>query len=64
MRRIILIDEFQLGVFVPKSMPDAEVAAVRRTLNSGRFQGDLIRAVRKVLWRYRALRQVEITLAR
>ena len=64
MARSVLIEEFHLNVFVPRGLPEQEADAVRRTLDSARFQARVTRAVRAVLRRYRTLRKVSIALTR
>jgi hypothetical protein len=61
---MILIDEMHLAVRAPKSMPDAEVQAIRRSLYSPRFLNELRRAVRTVARRHPALGRVRLTLSR
>ena len=64
MARSVLIEEFHLHVYVPHGLPEQEADAVRRTLDSARFQARVTRAVRAVLRRYRTLRKVSIALTR
>jgi hypothetical protein len=61
---MILIDEMHLGVRAPNGLPDAEVQAIRRTLNGLRFQADLRRAVRTVARRHPAIGRVRLALSR
>jgi hypothetical protein len=64
MPRMILLDEFHLGLRAPKDLPDAEYQAIRRVLNDRRFQAELRRAVREVSSRHPDLARVRVTLSR
>jgi hypothetical protein len=64
MSKTILLDEFHLSVRAPRGLPEAEYAAMRRTLDDKRFQADLRRAVRALFRQYPALASARITLTR
>ena len=59
-----LIEQFHLCLRVPRGLGEAECAAIRRTLDSRRFQIHLLRTVRAVTRRHRSLRLVRFTLTR
>src|SRR5438067_2188263 len=52
MARMILMDEFHLGVFARHALSAPEQDALRRLLNDPTFQADLIRAVRRIFRRH------------
>ena len=60
----VLIDTIFINVYVPSRMPDAEAAAVRRTLHGRQFMGRLRQAVRAVVSRHPPLAKVRFTLTR
>ena len=64
MAKGILIEEFQVNVFVPRKLSDTESTAIRRTLDSARFQVGVERVVRALMRRYRSLRRAKMTLTR
>ena len=64
MSKTIVFDEFHLTLLVPPRIREAETIAIKRVLDSRRFQRDLARAVRTVIRRYPALRQVRVRLSR
>lgn len=64
MPRMILFDEFHVGVYAPRGLEEPACAAIERILNSRRFQRDLDRALRAVLRRHPALRKVRLRLSR
>jgi hypothetical protein len=64
MARPILWEEFHLAVRVPRAMPDAECAAVRRTLDARPFRAALGRAVRGVFRRRPTLNHARVAVSR
>jgi hypothetical protein len=60
----IVIDEFHLTLEVPRGLPDSESEAIRRTLDSARFQVRLRRAAQRVCGRQRSLVKVRVQLSR
>jgi hypothetical protein len=60
----VVIDELIVTVAVPAGLPDAEAAAVRRSLTGGRFITRLRRAVRTVVKEFPDLARVRVTLSR
>lgn len=64
MSKTIVFDEFHLTLLVPPRIREAEATAIKKVLDSRRFQRDLARAARTVLRRYPALRRVRARLSR
>ena len=64
MAKTILIDEFHVALYVPRGLADTECDAIRQTLDTSRFQGQLRRAVRVVVGRHRSLAQVRVNITR
>jgi hypothetical protein len=64
MPQMILMDEFHLVAMVPRGLRESAYAAIRRTLDSRRFQTELLRAIRKVVGRYPTLRRARFNLER
>ena len=60
----VLIEEFHVGVFVPRGLREEEEGAIRRRLDSRRFRSRLERTVRGFFRRYRSLHQVRLKLSR
>ena len=63
MAKTVVLDELLLTVRVPADLPDAEVDAVRRALESDEFVARLRRAVRTVLVAFPDLAPVRVTLS-
>jgi hypothetical protein len=64
MPRMILMDEFHLGLRAPHGLPEVEYQAIRHVLNDRRFQAELRRAVREVASRHPALRTIRLVISR
>ena len=64
MARLILMDAFHLAVRVPRGLPPAEDAAVRRTPDGPRFRAALGRAPRDLTRRYSALNNARVAVGR
>ena len=64
MSKMIVFDEVHVTLLVPPRIREAEAVAIKKVLDSKRFQRDLARAVRAVLRRYPALRRVRVRLSR
>ena len=64
MVRSPLFDEFHIGLHVPRELGETECVAIRRALDSRRFQLRLERAIRAVVRQYRSLGKVRVTLSR
>jgi hypothetical protein len=62
--RFILMDEFQLTVYAPCGLPEADYDAITRALSGGRLRRRLLRVARRVLRRHPALQKVRLTLTR
>jgi hypothetical protein len=60
----LLLEEFHLTVRAPRDLSEGEYAAIRRTLDSRRFQARLAQAARAVARRSRSLGHVRLTLSR
>ena len=64
MAKTILIDEFHVALYVPRGLGDTECDAIRQTLDTSRFQGQLRHAIRVNIGRQRSLAQVRVTITR
>jgi hypothetical protein len=64
MAKPVLIDEFHLTLYVAARLPENEIAVVRRTIDSRRFQVALLPAVRLVLRTFPAMSGVSVKLSR
>lgn len=64
MAKNVMIEQYHLDVFIPRGLSEAETNAIRRTLDSARFQVHIVRAVRAVLRKYRSMRKTHIALTR
>lgn len=64
MPKFVMIDAFHLSLWMPHGQPEATDAAVRATLDSRRFQGELRRALRDVVRNYLFLNSVRVRLTR
>ena len=60
----VLLDAFLLQISVPKSLPDAEVAAARRVLDRRSFRKRLLRVIEEVVRRHPELARIALTLTR
>ena len=58
----ILIDEFHVSMFVPRTLPDAECTAICRTLKGKRFGADLRRAVQGAVRRHPSLARIQVRI--
>jgi hypothetical protein len=59
-----LIDEIHVSIYVPKTQPASETAAVVTTLKGKPFNLALNAAVRAVFGRYQSLRRCIVKLSR
>ena len=64
MPRKLLIEEFHVGLFVPRQLSAKEGAAIRRTLRSPAFMQALRQALRKTLGRFSSLNTTTVTISR
>ena len=64
MAKTVILDELLLTVRVPADLPDAEVDAIRRALESDEFVARLRRSVRTVLAAFPDLAPTRVTLSR
>ena len=64
MVKLILVDEFHLGVFAPRGLTEEEYEAMRQTLNHKRFRARLRRAAAAVVNKYPPLAKVKLKLSR
>jgi hypothetical protein len=60
----VLIEEFHLGVYVPRELPDEEVEAVRQTLDEASFRVRLLGAIGEVVRLHPALGRTSVRLSR
>src|SRR5262245_44383403 len=58
----VLLDEFHLRLFVPRRLSAAEVRAIRRVLNSKKFNAVLTSTVQSLVSRYRSLAKVGVRI--
>jgi hypothetical protein len=58
----LLMDEFHVGIYVPRGIPPPESGAIRQVLDEPGFRADLRRAVRAVIRRRPALGKVRVTI--
>jgi hypothetical protein len=63
MPKRLLMDQFHLSVYVPRTIRPAAAAAVRRTLAAAGFRRRLRQAVRAVAGRYPSLRPATFVLS-
>ena len=59
-----LIDEIHVSIFVSKTQPASETAAVATTLKGKHFNLAMNAAIRAVIGRYRSLRPCTVKLSR
>ena len=59
-----MIEEFHLGVLVPRDLPDPECDAVRQAPNDATFEAGLRRAARRAFRREPALAKTKVRLSR
>ena len=64
MGKVVLIEEFQLGFYMPKDSAGSGVVEARQALNSRQFRARLRRALRVVLGRFRTLHAVRVRITR
>ncbi len=64
MARRILIEQFQLNLFVSERLTRTESARVLRALRNSRFQDSLCRGIEVVIRRHPTLRSLRMTLSR
>lgn len=64
MAKTVILDELLLTIRVPADLPDAEVEAIRRALESDEFAAHLRRAIRAVLAAFPDLAPTRVTLSR
>jgi hypothetical protein len=64
MPKLLVIEEFHTTIFVPRGLQESEYRAIRRALNSQRFQAELRRAVGQVIRRHRSLAKIRLTISR
>lgn len=60
----VLLDEFQLAIYVPETMPAGEVRGIRGGLASETFRRELLAVVRRLLRRDAIFRNVEVDVTR
>jgi hypothetical protein len=60
MAKLVMIDQFQVAVLLPKDLPHRDARRVRRTLDSFRFRLRLARAIRAVVREYPDLAEVRL----
>lgn len=61
---LIIIEEYHVTFHAPRQLPDRNILAMRRVLNSAGFQRALHRAVARIVHERRQLDQVRITVSR
>ena len=64
MAKIILLEEFHLGVYALGGLPEADYEAMRQALDDTRFQARLRRLVQRLFHRQAALARVKVRLSR
>jgi hypothetical protein len=62
--KTVLIEEYQLGLRVPRGLPEAECSSVKRLLDDAAFEAGLRQAVRSFLKQYAVLDKVRVILSR
>jgi len=60
----VLLDEFQVAIYVPKYLPDDEVRAIRAGLATKKFRGDVRKGVRQLLRKQLVFVNVKIQVTR
>jgi len=60
----VLLDEFHLAIYVPKTLPTGEVFGIRGGLASETFRQELLKVVRRLLRRGPIFFNVEIEVTR
>jgi hypothetical protein len=63
MAKTVLLDEWHVTFRIPETLPDANVRAVRRVLNSKAFTAAVRRAVSQEVKRRPALKPVRVTVS-
>jgi hypothetical protein len=63
MTKMLLIDEYQLTVLVPRDLSKSHRRRIGKVLNRARFRQQLARAVRAVFANYPDLSQVRVWIS-
>jgi hypothetical protein len=63
MPKTVMLDEWHVTFRIPKTMPDSDVRAVRRELNSKAFTAAVRRVVSQEVRRRPALKPVRVTVS-
>jgi len=64
MRKRVMIEQFNVGLFIPSSLPVRSARAVRRTLDDKRFRSKFGRAIRVFVRQFEALACVQVRVTR
>jgi hypothetical protein len=64
MSRTLLIEEFHVGLFVPRQLPAKDGAAIRRTLRSSSFALKLREALLETVGRFASLDTITVKISR
>jgi hypothetical protein len=64
MPKTVLLDEWRITFRIPENLPNPEVRAVRRVLNSKEFTAAVRRAVLAVMKRSPVMTPVRVTISR
>ena len=59
-----LLEEFHVGIYVPRRLADEATDQIHRVVDSRRFRSRLGRAVRAVVREFPALRPVRVRVSR
>ncbi len=62
--KVVLMDEFHLTVYAPRSLQQLEFDAIQRTLNDVLLHTRMRRVIRRVFRLYPALQKVKIRMSR
>ena len=60
----VLLDEFQVSLFVPADLDEPQVAAARQVLDRPAFRARLQRILRRLLDRHETLRPLRVEVSR
>ena len=59
----VLMDNFNVSVFIRRNLPRPQVRSIRRTLDGSGFKQNLQKAVQSVFNRYPSLRKTRVSVA-
>ena len=64
MVKLLIIEQFQLTLWIPENLPESQVTAITKRLEVKTFQADLVATVKQVIGGFPELESVTVELSR